>query len=289
MTGAAADLGIFAKTFPRDTPEAVAVAVAGAGFSTVQLNLSAVGLPTIPRGDELDELDLGVIGRGFADRAVGVWGVSATFNLIHPDRSRRLADIAAAASYIRRAGELGTGFVTLCTGTRDPDDMWRRHPDNDSAAAWTDLRAGLEPLLQAARAGRVRLGIEPEHGNVVRDATAAARLLSELGPDAASVAIVLDPANLLTVATLPEQEKVLRAAFETLAPWVECVQAKDVTDGPDSAAGAGGLDYELIFRLWSALPHRVPVVAQDTTEQDAPRVRRFLERFAARHPHPGPR
>lgn len=289
MTGSLAGLGIFARTFPRTSPDAVAIAVADAGFSSVQLNLSAVGLPTIPRNDELDELDLAVIGRAFAERGLSVWGVSATFNLIHPDRRRRLDDIAAAASYIRRAGELGTSFVTLCTGTRDPVDMWRRHPDNDSVAAWTDLRAGLEPLLAAAEAGGVRLGIEPEHGNVVRDASAATRLLTELGDDAATVAIVLDPANLLTVASLPDQESILRAAFGSSAPWVECVQAKDVTDGVYSAAGAGGLDYELVFELWSELPHAVPVVAQDSSEQDAPRVRCFLERLASRHPHVGAR
>ncbi len=287
MTGPVAELGVFARTFPRSGPDAVADAVVTAGFSVVQLNLSAIGRPTIPRGEELDRLDLSAIGRAFTGRGLSVWGVSATFNLIHPDRHRRLDDIAAAARYIRRAAELGTGFVTLCTGTRDPDDMWRRHPDNDSAEAWTDLRAGLEPLLAAAEAGGVRLGIEPEHGNVVRDAAAATRLLTELGADSARLAVVLDPANLVTVDTVGDQGHVLRRAFEALGPWVECVQAKDVTDGPYTAAGVGGLDYDLIFRLWSALPHAVPVVAQDSSEQDAPRVRGFLDGFAARYPHAG--
>jgi sugar phosphate isomerase/epimerase len=286
---AVADLGVFARTFPRPRADAVADAVAEAGFTTVQLNLSAVGLPTIPRGREFDQLDLWRIGRAFTGRGLSVWGVSATFNLIDPDRPRRLDHIAAAASYIRRAGDLGTRFVTLCTGTRDAGDMWRRHPDNDSAAAWTDLRAGLERLLEAAVDGGVRLGIEPEPGNVVSDARAAARLLGELGDDAATLAVVLDPANLMTVDTLADQESVLRRAFETLAPFIECVQAKDVTEGTYAAAGAGGLNYDLIFSLWSELPHTVPVVAQDCSEQDAPRVRRFLENIAARHPHTGPR
>jgi sugar phosphate isomerase/epimerase len=282
---ATAELGIFARTFPRPSAAAVADAVAAAGFGLVQLNLSAIGLPTIPRGAELDELDLSAIGRAFSGRGVAVWGVSATFNLIHPDHDRRHRDVAAAADYICRAGELGTRFVTLCTGTRDPDNMWRQHPDNSSAAAWRDLRTGLDHLLAAAAATGIRLGVEPEHGNVVSDADAAARLLAELGDDAALVAVVLDPANLLTTATLPEQDAVLRAAFAALGPSIECVQAKDVTDGDYCAAGVGGLDYDLVFQLWSALPGSVPVVAQDSTELDAPRVHEFLHGLAVRHPH----
>ena len=37
-------------------------------------------------------------------------------------------------------GALGTGIITLCTGTRDPDDMWRHHP-------------GFDAIIQATRQG----------------------------------------------------------------------------------------------------------------------------------------
>ena len=75
-------------------------------------------------------------------------------------------------------------MVTLCTGTRDPQNMWRAHPDNQTAQAWTDLRATLDVLLDAARDAGVQLGVEPEFANVVADAPTAARLLEQLGVDA---------------------------------------------------------------------------------------------------------
>jgi len=58
--------------------------------------------------------------------------------------------------------------------------MWRAHPGNLASDAWTDLRRTLDALLEAAHEAGVRLGIEPEPGNVVRDARTAARLLAEL-------------------------------------------------------------------------------------------------------------
>ena len=83
--------------------------------------------------------------------------------------------------------------------------MWRAHPANTDRSAWSDLRRTLDPLLEAAREAGIRLGVEPELANVVRDAPTAARLLDELGADA-PIGIVLDPANLLTPGTVAQSE-----------------------------------------------------------------------------------
>ena len=195
------DLGIFARTFPRSSAGEVATAVSAAGYGLVQLNLSAVGLPTLPAPAEHGQLDFGPVRQAFDERGIGIWGLSASYNMIHPDPAVREAQTDAAVALIGRAPELGATAVTLCTGTRDPDNMWRRHPGNDEPAAWHDLRATLDRLLPAAAAAGVRLGIEPEPGNVVADARRARRLLDELGGDAGLTGIILDPANLVTVAT----------------------------------------------------------------------------------------
>jgi sugar phosphate isomerase/epimerase len=278
---APAELGIFARTFRRDNPDAVAAAVADAGFGLVQLNLNAFGLPTIPTADDVERIDYAGIRASFARRQVRLWGVSATYNCVHPHRDRRGRETAEAAAFIRHAGQLGADVVTLCSGTRDPDDIWRRHPGNDDASAWHDLRETLEELLPATAAADVLLGIEPEPGNVVRDARRARHLLDALGPDADRVGIVLDPANLVTPATAGEQERILGEAFDLLGGSVVCLHAKDVPAGGDgdpghAAAGTGLLDYDLVLRLHAALPHAVPVVIQDAAEEDVPRVRRLL-------------
>lgn len=285
---ALAPLGVFARTFIRDSAAEVADAVRSVGFDTVQLNLSSMRLPTIPDAATLTRLDLTAIGAAFRDRGISIWGVSLTFNLIHPDVHHRASDLARAVGYLARIAELGGSCATICTGTRDPENMWRAHPDNASAAAWADLRDGLAQLIPAARAAGMLLGIEPEQGNVIVDAATARRLLTELGEDAADVCIVLDPANLLTVDTLRDQRAILGEAFDTLGDAIECVQAKDVVGEGYAAAGAGGLDYDLVFDLWSRLPRPAPMIAQDCTESDAPRVHSMLADHARRHPWRGP-
>jgi hypothetical protein len=90
------DLGIFARTFPRASAAEVAGAVAAAGFGLVQLNLSAVGLPTLPGPAELGGLDFGAIRRAFDAKAIRIWGLSASYNMIHPDPAIREAQTEAA-------------------------------------------------------------------------------------------------------------------------------------------------------------------------------------------------
>ena len=162
--------------------------------------------------------------------------------------------------------------------------MWRAHPGNTTPAAWHSLRATLDALLPAAAGAQVRLGIEPEPGNVIRDAPARARLLAELGADARHLAVVLDPANLLKVATLPRQQQILEHAFGLLGQRPGRRARQGRRRRRLRRTRRGGMDYDLVMRLHAGLPHTVPVIAQDLTAEDATRVSRFL----ADHAAPGP-
>ncbi|CAN5730605.1 sugar phosphate isomerase/epimerase [soil metagenome] len=275
------ELGVFARVFPPGSPEEIAAAIGSAGFSVTQLNLSAVRRPTLDT--TLSDIDAAAIGAAFTRAGVRIWGLSGTFNAIDPDETARNVAIAACRTLLARAPALGAEVVTLCTGTRDPEHMWRAHPDNTAPQAWRDLRATLDELIPAAAAANVLLGLEPEPGNVIRDADYAVRLLAELGEDVRHVGVVLDPANLLTVDTLPLQEEVLTHAFEALASRTVAMHAKDVVAAGYAAPGVGGMDYSLVMRLHAALPERVPIIAQDLTAEDARRVYSFL----AEHARPG--
>jgi sugar phosphate isomerase/epimerase len=282
--GPAGRLGVFARTFRRATAAEVCKAIGAAGYPLAHWNFAAIGLPTLADGVErpvFDEV------RAACDAAgLRIPSVSATFNTIDPDLDRRATQTRRAVRLIGLAPLLGADVVTLCTGTRDPVDMWRGHPDNTTGSARRDLLTTLEPLLAAAADAGVLLGIEPEPGNVVRDAPAAARLLAELGAGA-PVAVVFDPANLLSPGTVHRQEHILTEAVDLLGPRIVGVQAKDVVDGGYSAAGAGAMDYHLVWRLLDRLDP-VPVIVQDAAEADAARVRTDLLRWhAERAPREG--
>ena len=208
----------------------------------------------------------------FDAHGIAIPSVSATFNAAHPDRDRRRRETAAAVELIARVPRLGASVATLCSGTRDAHDIWRDHRDNASAEAWSDMRATLDVLLGAAAAAGIRLGIEPEGGNVVRDAPTAARLLAELGP-AAPVGIVLDPANLLARAGPRDRERILDEAIDLLGPRVVGVHLKGLgADGPEASP--------VLERLGRLGP--VPLIVQDVGEAEATGVRGALLRRLSR-------
>ena len=268
-------IGIFARTFPINTPEALAAQISNSGFDVTQLNLSAIGRSTLDL--TLTQEEARSIKLAFESRGVSIWGLSGTFNCIDPNEARRNQGILGCIANIQRAADMEAVSVTLCTGTRNPENMWVHHPDNSNEESWILLRKTLDQLIPLAEAGGVKLGIEPEPGNVVSDALRAERLLNELGNDSQFLTIVLDPANLITPSTLDKQEGILREAFEVLGPRIGALHAKDVVTSGFAAAGLGGMDYELVMELHSKLPNRVPVIAQDLAPEDATRVSGFLK------------
>jgi sugar phosphate isomerase/epimerase len=207
-------------------------------------------------------------------RGLVLWSLSATSNAVHPDLERRHRDTARARGLIGRCAGLGTRILTVCTGTRDPEDCWRWHVANRDVDAWRDLRRTLDSLLPHAEAAGVTLAIEPEPANVVADARLARRLLDELG--SASAGITLDPANLVAGRPPAEHEGILGEALELLGSRIVCSHAKDVLGGRFVAPGRGDLDYHLVFRLLEQAHITAPVILQDVGEADVPRARQYV-------------
>lgn len=268
-------LGIFARAFKRGTASEVAQAVAGAGYDVAHWNFAAVGKSTL--GVDVTDVDVTAVRAAFDAVDVSLPSVSCTYNMAHPDAVARHAWTEQAVRFIGMVAPLGVDVITLCTGTRTAKNMWKAHPDNTTRSAWADLRASLEPLLQAASDAGVLLGVEPEHANVIHDAPTARRLLDELG-DGAPIGIILDPANLLSPETIPHQEEILTNAVELLGDRVIGAQAKDVVESGYSGPGAGMMDYHGVFRALVRIAP-VPLIVQDASEEDAPRVRANLLRW----------
>ena len=217
-------IGIFARTFTRPTLGELFDAIAGHGIQSVQFNFSCVGLPTLP--EEIDTKLTEQISRELHKRKLNLGAVSGTFNMIHPDARERQDGLRRLAVLAAACATLGAPVITLCTGTRDPVNMWRRHPENDSPEAWDDLLASMSKAASIADANEVMLGIEPEPGNVVSSARKGRRLLDEL--KSPRVKIVMDAANLFQPDNLSQMRQVLDEAFELLGGDLIIAHAKDV-------------------------------------------------------------
>lgn len=236
-------LGIFAKTFPAPTLAQNLDAVVARKLSIIQFNFACAGLPSIP--DDIAPETAQQIGDEIKKRNLIIAAVSGTCNLIHPDPQKRADGIRRLAVIAGSCATLGTSLITLCTGTRDADDMWRRHPENDSPEAWRDLLASLAAVLEIAEKFNLKLGIEPETANVISSARKARRLLNEL--KSPRLKIVIDPANLFQPGQLTWQKEVIDDAFDLLGDSIILAHAKDVREEngvmKHVAAGKGAINF----------------------------------------------
>ena len=275
--------GIFAKTFRRPTLGEALDAVAASGLAEIQFNMAMAGGPSLPAEvprDVADEVRVAVAARGLRMAAV-----SGTYNMAHPDPAVRADGAARLAALIAAAPRLGTRVVTLCTGTRDPADMWRAHPGNATPEAWRDSVEQVAAALAVAERHGVVLAFEPEHNNVVADAPAGRRLLDELR--SAQLKVVIDAANLIRPGELARQRETLAAAFALLGSALVLAHAKDVReDGTVVAAGRGGLDYDLYVRLLRETEYDGPLVLHGLAEEDVPDAAAFLRARLAILPAP---
>jgi sugar phosphate isomerase/epimerase len=237
---------VFGKAYPGTVVSDVLGAVAADGFCGVQFNLACAGLASLP--EDLPDGLAEEVGRHARQKQLQIAALSGTYNMAHPDASVRDGSRRGFANVIEAARRMGSPVVTLCSGSRDASNMWKHHPENRSPAAWKDLRHELDFALELAEESEIQLGIEPEPGNIICDATAAKRLLKEVASP--HLGIVLDAANLLTVQSLAQQDDVMEEAIWLLGEKLLLAHAKDMaSDGRVVPAGAGAVHLRVFVKL----------------------------------------
>jgi len=269
-------IGIFAKTFVWPTLAETLDAVVAHGIRCVQFNLACAGMPSMPV--QIDPALSAAMRSALDARQLRMAAVSGTFNMIHPDVRQRQDGLARLRTLAAACHDLGASVITLSTGTRDPEDMWRRHPDNDTPAAWRDLRAALGEALVIAEEHRVTLAFEPEVSNVVDSAAKGRRLLDEL--QSPYLKVVMDGANLFHAGELPRMRAILDEAFTLLGDDIVLAHAKDLSHDGDAghdAAGTGQLDYDHYLALLRGVGFSGPLVLHALTEEQVAPCVAFLQ------------
>src|SRR5262245_29821086 len=199
------EIGIFVKTFARQSLTATLDAVLASGLRVVQFNMVCAGLPSMP--DTISPKLAASIRRELAARDMQMAAVSGTFNVIHPDHEARSAGMRRLHILAAACHAMGTSVITLSTGTRDGQDMWRAHPENASPAAWEELLESMREIAAIGAEFGVTMAFEPEGSNVVDSAWKARRLLDELGSP--YVKVVMDGANLFHADELSAMASIL--------------------------------------------------------------------------------
>jgi sugar phosphate isomerase/epimerase len=269
-------LGIFAKTFSRPTIEEVFQSIVRCGINSVQFNLSCARLEPLPKHvpSELAQR----IAASAEQATVELSAISGTFNMAHPDPVDRRSNLLKFEVLCEVAARLRIPVVTLCTGTRDPVNMWKWNSENDSQEAWDDMVQSIESALIAAEKNDLTLAFEPESENIVNSASRARKLLNELRNP--RLRIVIDPANLISPGC--NQKEVLDEAFALLGDSIVIAHAKDRDkDFQACAAGKGVLDFDYYLQCAKQSGFTGPLIMHGLEEMDVASSREFLRQTLA--------
>ncbi|MCB0632299.1 MAG: sugar phosphate isomerase/epimerase family protein [Saprospiraceae bacterium] len=267
-------LGIFAKTFERNSVLGVLRAVKDHGFSVAHFNFACLGMDAMP--DVIPDAAVQEIRAAVQESGIQLVGISATYNMAHPneqirrDGLEKLETIAAVCPHIEAP------LITLCTGTRNTADKWAFHPDNNSQSAWLDMAHSMEQAIVIAEQYNVFLGIEPELANIISDPVKADQLIKEMGSD--RLKIIFDPANLFEAAGLPEVKRLIASGIDLLSPHIAMAHAKDRTaESEFTAPGRGMIPFDYLLEQMAIAGVDAPLIAHGFAENEAGAVADYLK------------
>lgn len=270
-------IGIFTKIFPRPSLELALDAVAATGLRCVQFNFESAGLPPMP--DRIPTALAERIHSAATARGLTLASVQGTFNMSHPDPEHRRSGLRRLRTLAEACGPLHTSCIAICIGTRDPENMWRHHADNDTPEAWRDMTACVREAVRLAEESGVTLALEPEVTNLVDSPQQARRLLDEIGSP--RLKITMDAANLFHAGELPRMAAVMDEAFALLGTDIVLAHAKDLSrDGEagQEPAGQGLLDYDHYVALLRRAGFAGPLLLHGLPEDQVPGCVSFLRR-----------
>ncbi len=262
-------LGVMVREVKRPTFDEALERIHDMGFESVQFNLNVLGYATVP--ETLPPGKAGEIGATFWAYGLNLAAISGTFNAAHPDEAVRKAGIHGIKVLCEAAEDMGTHIITLSTGTRGPDNLWKSHPDNTTEIAWTTLVNTMTRLIKIAEANSVILAFKPEASNIVNSVDKALRLIEQV--DSENLKVVLDPVNLVTPDTIEQQLDVFTNAFSLLSDRIALIHLSDVAGWNEhtnefqrAPAGKGKINYPGFIKILKKSVYQGPLIFQGLDE-----------------------
>ena len=269
-------ISIFSKTYKKHNYRENFSAIRKDGFSVTHFNFSTMGIASMP--EYFDEKIISNLIFALDEYKIEIISLSATFNIIHPDLVTREDYFKRFNIIAKYAKKINTKILTLCTGTKDPVEKWKYHPDNDTKSAWDDFLKSMTQLLNTAEKYDLNLGIEPEINNIVNSPIKALKAIQELKNP--RLGIIMDGANLFYYNEIHKMDSVLNQAFELLSPYIILAHAKDLKNTNPieyCAAGKGVLNYPLYIHLLKKSNYQGPLILHSLDEDEVLSSKLFLE------------
>lgn len=271
------EIGIFSRTYENISLEEIFQRMSEQGIYHTQFNLSSAGMDTLP--NVFDEEKLLLVRKLVQKYHITLDALSGTFNMIDPDMEARQRGCRQFEVQCQIAKYLDIPIVTLCTGSKHPNNKWAFHEDNLKDAAWDDLMRSTEQILQYAQKYDIILGVETEVSNIICTPNKARRYLDAVG--SANLKIIMDGANLFRKEQIPQMKQILQEAFGMLGKDIVLAHAKDLSvlgDMSFVAAGEGELDYKTYIRLLRQYDYQGALILHGLSEGQIGKSVEFLKR-----------
>lgn len=266
-------IGIFSRTYSGPIKD-VMQQISAAGYTCLQFNMSSAGLDSMPK--QYPDHILHDINHLQEEFNLSISGISGTYNLIHPDKKYRRDYLVRLEIMMQQMETLKIPMVSLCSGTRNIDNMWQGHQENNSNEVWNELCHELEKVVLLAEKYAVLIGIEPEKNNVINSVEKAQRLLDQMQSPA--VKIIYDPANLFDTGSVSEIESMVMYGLDKLYPHLVMVHAKDIEqNGNYVPAGKGVMPFAKMIDALRNNKFEGSIIAHELKANEAVQVCNYLK------------
>ena len=249
------------------TLEALAEKTQKQKVHTLQLALG-MSFPNWPSDSENLNPGLGQLVKGtLQKKTIQVGILSCYINMIHPDPVMREAALTKFESYVRHARYFGAAMVATETGNVLPEIRYT--PDNFTDEAFDEMVQSIQRLVKVGEQQQTLIGIEPGLNHPLYSLDRVTELIQRIDSD--YLGIVLDPTNLITNETYPDQVSIVEEAFERFGEKIVAFHLKDfqVRNGQIEPVNmrTGLMDYPAICRLVAKKKPGMIVVLEETKDE----------------------
>ncbi len=253
-------IGIATNRFRDVTNAQLAEQLASAGFRTIQLFLTQSDSNFWRYNSRSDLTPLTpdrcqAIARGYREAGISIHSIGVYTNLIHPDPEERNANLAYFDAMMQVGQHMNVDTFITEAGHFRPDAPPSGIPYDFRSATWTTMLATYKRLAALAERNAAKVLIEPYFLGFFASAKRTRVFLEQV--DSPRIRALLDPANLIELNDLEEM-------FAQLAPWVDCLHAKDRKLHSDGgvAAGKGDVDYVKFVSLAAKYAPGAPLILE---------------------------
>lgn len=259
-----------------------------AALQRLGVQVTAVGLDPAWTDDQAR-----AYGQRWRDARIVVAHAGCYTNLESPPGPVREAQISRLQRTIELAAHAGIPHVVSGAGHMHPtrtDRVDIAHPDNWTAAALDRLVESSTEVAALAAAAGVTFCIEPLVTTTLNSPATLAEVVRRVGTR--GFGVLLDPVNLMDLATYFDNGRVIQACFDLLGDAIKVLHAKDTLlrdDVPtyhmsETIPGRGTLDYETLLRCIEQLrdPDTALIIEHIHEEHAIAEARDYIQDVAAR-------